>query len=134
MSEIKDATFNEVADVHLRMITKKTSYKDREYIHKLKPFIGGIHMSELIRPKEININKPVYPLNKYVLKRSKDHVTANTVNKELSILNTIGKKAVRFLTVLRLFLLNNYRKCRRYHGRFCKLLLGSFLVHSYLDL
>ena len=95
MSEIKDATFNEVADVHLRMITKKTSYKDREYIHKLKPFIGGIHMSELIRPKEIDIDKPVYPLNKYVLKRSKDHVTANTVNKELSILNTIGKKAVR---------------------------------------
>jgi len=95
MSKIKDATFNEVADVHLRMITKKTSDKDREYIHKLKPFIGGIYMSELIRPKEININKPVYPLNKYVLKRSKDHVTANTVNKELSILNTIGKKAVR---------------------------------------
>ena len=42
MSKIKDATFNEVADVHLRMITKKTSDKDREYIHKLKPFIGGI--------------------------------------------------------------------------------------------
>ena len=95
MSKIKDATFNEVADVHLRMITKKTSYKDREYIHKLKPFIGGIHMSELIRPKEIDIDNPVYPLNKYVLKRSKDYVTANTVNKELSILNTIGKKAVR---------------------------------------
>ena len=95
MSEIKDATFNEVADVHLRMITKKTSDKDREYIHKLKPFISGIHMSELIRPKEIDIDKPVYPLNKYVLKRSKDNVTANTVNKELSILNTIGRKAVR---------------------------------------
>ena len=95
MSEIKDATFNEVADVHLRMITKKTSDKDREYIHKLKPFIGGIHMSELIRPKEINVRNPVYPLNKYVLKRSRDNVTANTVNKELSILNTIGRKAVR---------------------------------------
>ena len=95
MSEIKDATFNEVADVHLRMITKKTSDKDREYIHKLKPFIGGIHMSELIRPKEINVRNPVYPLNKYVLKRSRDKVTANTVNKELSILNTIGRKAVR---------------------------------------
>jgi integrase len=95
MSEIKDATFSEVADVHLRMITKKTSDKDREYISKLTPFIGGIHMSELIRPKEIDIDKPVYPLNKYVLKRSKDNVTANTVNKELSILNTIGRKAVR---------------------------------------
>ena len=95
MSKIKDATFNEVADVHLRMITKKTSDKDREYIHKLKPFIGGIHMSELIRPKEIDVDKPSYPLNKYVLKRSKDHVTACTVNKELSILNTMGKKAVR---------------------------------------
>jgi len=95
MSEIKDATFSEVADVHLRMITKKTSDKDREYISKLTPFIGGIHMSELIRPKEIDIDKPVYPLNKYVLKRSTDNVTANTVNKELSILNTIGRKAVR---------------------------------------
>jgi integrase len=77
------------------MITKKTSNKDREYIHKLKPFIGGIQMSELIRPKEVDVDKPVYPLNKYVLKRSKDNVTANTVNKELSILNTMGKKAVR---------------------------------------
>ena len=95
MSGIKDATFNEVADVHLRMITKKTSDNDREYISKLRPFIGGIYMSELIRPKELNVCVPSYALNKYVLKRSRDKVTANTVNKELSILNTIGRKAVR---------------------------------------
>ena len=95
MPKTDDATFNEVSDIHLKMITKKTSYKDREYIAKLKPFIGGIYMSELIRPKEVNVMNPVYPLNKYVLKRSKDNVTASTVNKELSILNTIGRKAIR---------------------------------------
>jgi integrase len=93
MSKIKDVTFDEVADKHLEMITKKTSDKDREYISKLKPFIGGLYMSELIRPKELG--DPKHALNKYVLKRSKDNVTANTVNKELSILNTIGRKAVR---------------------------------------
>jgi integrase len=93
MTKLKDTTFNKVADVHLEMITKKTSGKDREYISKLRPFIGGIYMSDLIRPKELGV--PKHALNKYVLKRSKDNVTANTVNKELSILNTIGRKAVR---------------------------------------
>ncbi len=100
MSEIKDATFGEISKAHLKMITKKTANKDHEYIDKLIPFIGGIYMSELIRPKELNLAVPSYALNKYVLKRAMDGVTANTVNKELSLVNTIGKKAIKEYALL----------------------------------
>jgi integrase len=100
MSEIKDATFGEISKAHLKMITKKTANKDHEYVDKLIPFIGGIYMSELIRPKELNLAVPSYALNKYVLKRAMDGVTANTVNKELSLVNTIGKKAIKEYALL----------------------------------
>ncbi len=100
MSDIKDATFGEISKAHLKMITKKTANKDHEYVDKLIPFIGGIYMSELIRPKELNLAVPSYALNKYVLKRAMDGVTANTVNKELSLVNTIGKKAIKEYALL----------------------------------
>ena len=108
MSEI-DATFGDISKAHLKMITKKTADKDYEYVEKLIPFIGNIYMSELIRPKEIDIDNPKYPLNRYVLKRSNDGVTANTVNKELSLVNTIGRKAIREYALLSKRLWENVR-------------------------
>jgi integrase len=90
----KDVTFGEVAVKHLPMLTKKSANKDFEYVKKLRPFIGGIMMSELVRPKEVDMTRPIYPLNKYVAKRAKDGVTGNTINKELSLINTMGRKAI----------------------------------------
>jgi len=95
-SEGFSSTFEDVADVHLELITKKTAYKDMEYYKKLKKFLERIPMSEIgFRPKQVAKVRKLHVLNEYIMDRACDHVSVTTVNKELSFLNLLGNKAVK---------------------------------------
>ena len=90
----KQATFEEASDIHLKLITKKTANKDREYSGKLMPFIGGMNLNNIgMRPKQVR-DCDLHVLNQYILHRANSGVSVTTVNKELAFINLLGKKAV----------------------------------------
>jgi integrase len=87
------STFNQVSDVHLSLITKKTANKDCEYSKKLGKFFGDTAMSDIgFRPKQFK--EPFHPLNQYLMTRAKHDLSITTINKELAFLNLLGQKAV----------------------------------------
>jgi len=95
-SEGFSSTFEDVAAVHLELITKKTAYKDMEYYKKLKKFLERMPMSDIgFRPKQVAEVKKLHVLNEYIMDRACDSVSVTTVNKELSFLNLLGNKAVK---------------------------------------
>lgn len=91
----KQATFDEACDEYFSFTTKKTSNKDLEYYHKLRPYIGDMYLNDLgTRPKQSRRDL-VHVLNRYVMDRSESRtLSITTLNKELAFVNMIGKKAV----------------------------------------
>jgi integrase len=85
--------FNTVAAKHLNESTKVSIKEDARYIEQMAPYIGVLPMNQIYRGYGEH-NKPT-PLERFVLDRAKDRVSARTINYALSILNIIGNKAVR---------------------------------------
>ena len=85
--------FNTVAAKHLKEATKSTIKEDARYIEQMAPYIGRLPMNEIYRGFDAN-NRPT-PLEQFILDRSKDNVSARTINYALGVLNIIGNKAVK---------------------------------------
>ncbi len=85
--------FNTVAAKYLNESTKATIKEDARYIEQMAPYIGKLSMNEIYRGYD-EANK-AGPLEKFILDRAKDKVTARTINYALTVLNIIGNKAVK---------------------------------------
>ena len=85
--------FNTVAAKHLNESTKVSIKEDARYIEQLAPYIGVLPMNQIYRGF-CEHNKPT-PLERFILDRAKDKVSARTINYALGILNIIGNKAVK---------------------------------------
>jgi integrase len=85
--------FNTVAAKHLNESTKVSIKEDARYIEQLAPYIGVSPMNQIYRGYGEH-NKPT-PLERFILDRAKDKVTARTINYALTVLNIIGNKAVK---------------------------------------
>ena len=85
--------FNTVAAKHLNESTKVTIKEDARYIEQMASYIGSLPMNEVYRGFDEN-NKAT-PLEQFILGRSKDKVSARTINYALGVLNIIGNKAVK---------------------------------------
>ena len=85
--------FNTVAAKHLNESTKVSIKEDARYIEQMAPYIGTLPMNEIFRGYGEH-DKPT-PLEKYVLDRAKDKISARTINYALTVLNIIGNKAVK---------------------------------------
>lgn len=99
----KQATFNECADIHLKMCKKKTIKNDESYINDLKDYIGDSLMGDIcIRPQETDDTDydDLHPLNKFVCDQSKRNITQNTINKKISFLNTLAIKSIKAYNIL----------------------------------
>lgn len=101
--EERQATFNECADMHEKMCTKKTKRDDLKYIRDLKPYIGNLLMGDIcIRPQETDDSDydDLHPLNKFIFDQSKRDITQNTINKKISFLNTLAIKSIKSYNIL----------------------------------
>jgi integrase len=85
--------FNTVAAKHLNESIKVTIKEDARYIEQMASYIGSLPMNEVYRGFDEN-NKAT-PLEQFILDRSKDKVSARTINYALGVLNIIGNKAVK---------------------------------------
>ena len=72
---------------------KDSIKEDARYIEQMAPYIGLLPMNHIYRGFDAN-NKAT-PLEQFILDRSKEKVSARTINYALSVLNTIGKRAVQ---------------------------------------
>ena len=85
--------FNTVAAKHLNESTKVSINEDARYIEQMAPYIGKLPMNEVYRGFDAD-NKPT-PLEKFIIDRAGDKVSARTINYALTVLNIIGNKAVK---------------------------------------
>lgn len=85
--------FNTVATKHLNESIKASIKEDARCIEQMAPYIGALPMDGIYRGYDEQ-NKPT-PLQRFILDRAKDKVSARTINYALSILNIIGNKAVK---------------------------------------
>jgi integrase len=85
--------FNTVAAKHLNESTKSTIKEDARYIEQMAPYIGAIPMNKIYRGFDER-DKPT-SLEKFILDKAKDKVSARTINYALGVLNIIGNKAVK---------------------------------------
>jgi integrase len=85
--------FNTVAAKHLNESTKVSIKEDARYIEQMAPYIGVLPMDQIYRGYGEH-DKPT-PLERFILDRAKDEVTARTINYALTVLNIIGNKAVK---------------------------------------
>ena len=85
--------FNTVAAKYLNESIKDSIKEDARYIEQMGLYIGSLPMNQIYRGFDKN-NKAT-PLEQFILARSKEKVSARTINYALSVLNTIGKRAVQ---------------------------------------
>ena len=85
--------FNSVAAKYLNESIKVSIKEDARYIEQMAPYIGEQPMNNIYRGYD-GRNDPT-PLEQFILDRAKDKVSARTINYALTVLNTIGNRAVK---------------------------------------
>ena len=85
--------FNTVAAKYLNESIKVSIKEDARYIEQMAPYIGEQPMNNIYRGYD-GQNDPT-SLEQFILDRSKDKVSARTINYALTVLNTIGNRAVK---------------------------------------